>query len=496
MGQCECGPCVKPDALGELESELNTAGVQYVSLVQLPAGVEECYVKALEAMVQAIEHQNLGAHTKAFTALAYAEMWLGKGPGVPLDLQGAYDSDPELQTVKKMRHSMDIVLKGSEPASPEEVQESKNRMLQMARNNEQAEASDALKEDAKEQVVGRSRRNSIGGTDALARVRQLCCEARIFEAAAALNALQLDIASVYKLELSEFMDNACQHGSRLQSDSMIAKLQSVHGRYKKHLDPQGLLALALQGSAEKWVSGETWDPSIHPKFHCSIRLRLAEDTEREENGPMSQFIAKVTFECWPQTLTDFVAMERETDLFKKEFIDSCRFITGMPGELEQLMSSSLHVVIRPPLLPLSFENAVTREFAVCEKSPLSGYSPGVLEIEQNLPLDKKEFEGWKVPPQRLGYVRQSGLTIKHIAPSAEDPHCVTVTMVGRGGAPLPRWMLPLGLVKNILLDLLANSFKKIKEKLLGDWESYGYPERIAKNPDLYGAIAAMKPDTQ
>merc|ERR1711964_385871 len=101
------------------------------------------------------------------------------------------------------------------------------------------------------------------------------------------------------------------------------------------------------------------------------------------------------------------------------------------------MSSTLHQVVRPPLLPVSFELASSREFAVCKESPLSGYSPGVIQIEESLPLDRSEFEGWKVPPQRAGYIRQTNLCIKHVAPSTEEPNCVTLTILARGGAPLP-----------------------------------------------------------
>jgi len=347
---------------------------------------------------------------------------------------------------------------------------------------------------------GHKRRPSVlldHNAAALARVRQLCCEARIFEAAAALDALELDIASTYEspkgLERSDIKDRACQLGSCLQSDPVISKLRSVHGRLKKHLDPQGLLAQSLQGSAEKWVSGELQDPSIHPEFKFSAHMRLLEGTERDDNGPTTQIITKCIMQCWPQTLSNWLALERETAIFEKEWLASCKFFIGVTGELEQLMSSSVHLAIQAFPLPC-MEAANIREFAVCLESPLSGYSPGVLEIEQSLPQDKDEFEGWKVPPRRFGYVRNEGLTIKHAAPSTEDPHCVTATIVSKTGFPLPKSMLPLNLMKDIFLSVFHKTFKNMKEKVVENWESTGFPECMAKHPDLYGAVAAIKPD--
>merc|ERR1712032_1021708 len=102
----------------------------------------------------------------------------------------------------------------------------------------------------------------------------------------------------------------------------------------------------------------------------------------------------------------------------------------------------------------------------------------------------------KVPPKRFGYVRQTGLVVKHAAPSTDDPHCVTLTFVGKGGAPVPPWMLPLNVVRDIFLSILPKTLKIQKEKIIDNWEFHGHSERIAKNPDLYGAIGAIQPERQ
>jgi hypothetical protein len=74
--------------------------------------VEDCYIKAHQAMARAIHMHRMKAYDSACSALAEAEYFLQQGhfQEVPLALHRAYLEDPELQVVKGMLRDRDRLL--------------------------------------------------------------------------------------------------------------------------------------------------------------------------------------------------------------------------------------------------------------------------------------------------------------------------------------------------------------------------------------------------
>jgi len=511
-----------------------------------PSETDDCYMKAYEALKLSIDEDRSMASTAAFAALADAEMWLSKGkPPVPSDLQIAFETDPEIIQVKKKLQSMDECLAKSAEATAEQRKEAMARVSvhvldETVQDKESViqktltEMSDRVSEtrtDANidhEGAVNRlgltRKRPSVtsANTDLMQnqtslasggerkmnprpsvriaeeelsfqRIKNLCSEVQVFAAVEELKALELDVATTYELakavERMEVMDQAVALSQQLNTDPVLQKLRSVHSRFEEITNPQGLLSQAMTG--ENWVTGELKDADLGEHFRMEVAMRLAEAAERDKDGPATQLIAKVTMSGWPQPASNFLALERETDLFQKEFMADCKFSTGIPGELDQLMSCMGHLQVRPALLPINFEYVFFREFAVCPSGLLPGLSSGALEIESNLPLNKSEFEGWKIPPAKFGNVRSESKQIKHIAPTEGHPELTTITIFSKDGIPLPGWMLPLKFLMKLAIDLCLKTFKRIKEKVVDKWEELPYSDRTKASRKLYDALAGI-----
>merc|ERR1712032_418853 len=161
-----------------------------------------------------------------------------------------------------------------------------------------------------------------------------------------------------------------------------------------------------------------------------------------------------------------IALDRETDLCKREMIQDCRAFEGTPGGPEQLRSAMLHYVIRPALLPvISLDFLQLREYAVCASSPLPGYSAGVLVTQK---------------------------TIKHFAASVEHLGCSSQTLVLNLAIPIPPRMAPLRLISIIILNTTLKTFGSFKSDVVDRWDEAGYKARMEKNKMFYGAVAAVR----
>jgi len=510
-----------------------------LSAVVLDQTTEECYVMAHTSLVRAVEQHRSGASSSAFEALIDAEKLLEENKDrVPQDLQMAYDTDPHLAIVKQHLRDMIELLEQPDSATHLELQASVSRVidyiqphqisgtrdewqtkvtLSMSTNASfrrsptwnDASAKESWSDDAlasKEAGIDQAtddlscRRSPsallASDVQALDMVSNLCMGACVFEAARALRALELDVASTCELakllERTDVLEGACQLGCRLKNDPVFVKLRSVHGRFDRHLDPKGLLAMATRGSEKDWVVGEIRLPDLGEHFRMKIALRFAQGDEYDKKGPTTQVISRVTVDGWPMKLHAAMALERETDLIQKEWIPDCKFSHGTVGGPEQLMSAMIHQVIRPALLPISFEHLATREFAVCREAPFPGFSPGVLVVEESLPRGELVFEGWRIPPEKAMYVRMSALVIKHIAPSAEFPGLSTMTLIVKAGVPVSKFMVPLGLLKKIAFQMIPKALKSLKDNAIDRWEQSGYNERVAGSRDFYETIAALE----
>lgn len=323
-------------------------------------------------------------------------------------------------------------------------------------------------------------------------IHQLCREARVLEAGEKLDELEQDVASTLKLVQSDASSELSQFREHIAMDVVLQKLRLMRPRIKAQLKPDGLLTIALkkQEGHNQWIVGTVRDPSISENFCLEIKVRWLEGSELVKNAGASQFMLCASVSGWPQPLEDFVALTRELDHGKKEFVHDCSEYNGTPGGPDQLMSTMLHYVIRPAMLPvIGFEFVNFREFALLEGTPIPGYPRGVLIVEESAPTGVPEFEGWQLPPTRRGYVQVAQTLLWHISADQGDPGCTQWTQVGRYTAPIPRWMLPLTLAHKICLRTIHMTFKKHRDAAFPGWDkAHGTRMKDPEVKDLYDAI--------
>merc|ERR1711908_11885 len=116
-----------------------------------------------------------------------------------------------------------------------------------------------------------------------------------------------------------------------------------------------------------------------------------------------------------------------------------------------------------------------REFAVCsEVAPLDDQPPGVLMLETNPPNELGELEGWRLPDPDKGCLNMTGQKLWYFSPNSQNPTLSNAIVFFRGGAPMPRWMVPLGLIKRIFADFLTQSLLGIKNNIIDHWDALQY----------------------
>lgn len=496
-GQDEPAACEGYEQDGSCEDVLSSIRLDFK---------DPCAVRAHEAMLLAVTEHRLGHYQAAGAALEEAQLQLKQG-WVPPDLKKAYDTDPALQAVKEAIGS-DFLAKTvlSTPArnSPAVFGKRRPEHPPLVEDAEGATGQATAEESL---VTSPEGAGSLQSDDrpsaALAQlghaadvIRQLCREARIFEAVDAVAAFERELASAVRLAETCRQDasrrNMLEVAERLMSDQQIAKLRSIFGRLEPYFRPDGLLVAAAGGRPDAWVADVRQDPEICEHFRIEVASRYLDDGEREKSGPVSQILVKISLVNWPQELEDLIALDRETDLAKKEFIEDCRLYEGQPGGPEQLMSSMLHYVIRPSLLPLfSIDFLQLREYAVCEQPRVPGYVPGVFVLEETPPSTEQVFEGWQLPASQ-GSIRILQKTIKHLASSAEHPHCSTQTIIMKAGLSIPKGFISLKLVNTIILTTTLKTFKNFKRDSVDRWGEQGVQERMANAGAFYQAVASVK----
>lgn len=539
MGLCES--CYGGHESGEVR----------ISSVELEEGTEQCYINAQQALDLAVQRHRAGGYYDAFRLLADAEQHL-TGDGVtqrpPALLLAAFHSDPDIQAIRDSLIAMDNCLAQAEECSPEQLEATMNSAAEevfadRAPGKPETSNGRAMEEVvrtrskqaskiAMEEVVrSRSMRPSMTGADSemrrtvdllsiteavteaplaenrkpskenranmtkFANVVGLCEEVRVFEAVAALKAVEVKVASTYQLarvaKRTDLLDEICGLAARCGSDPVFVKLRAIHGRMEQALGPQGLLTQSLRGADSDWIIGEIRDPSIGEHFKCEFRIRFAKGEEVEKDGETSQLIARATVSNWPQSLQNWVALERETDLCRKEYVQDCKSVRGTPGGPEQMMSAMLNAIVRPMLMPFKFDAVMARDFSVCADGQIPGFPRAVLQLEQSLPKGEREFEGWTIPPEKWGNIRVSSKIAKVFVPSTVHVNCSTMVLGARIGVPLPKSMVPLGMLKMMMLDVFSKSFQLLKRQVLDSWGSTGYPARIEQARAFYGAVAAL-----
>merc|ERR1712100_418830 len=109
-------------------------------------------------------------------------------------------------------------------------------------------------------------------------------------------------------------------------------------------------------------------------------------------------------------LSQWVALQHEADIFKKEWIQDCVGFDGFKFDLSQLYSTYCRILIGSSLLPFVLDIQTIREFAVCcaSPSPLLGEKPGVLQFEYDPPTDVSNHEGIEILSPAKRSIRMQG----------------------------------------------------------------------------------------
>jgi len=324
------------------------------------------------------------------------------------------------------------------------------------------------------------------------RVLELCRAGRLLEAADVLK------------EVEQRHD----YNRALLCDPMIDKLRAINGRFCQ------ALASTLEPTARddvQWSQIEIRDPKIGDDFLLNMGLRCAQAAERDTKGPASQFFARGTIRNFPLTLTRFVSLLCEADLFKRTWIKDAETMTSAPGGQRQLFSAFVHTTLRSMFLPFRLEGVCLREFSTCRDAPGEGLlalqacrgsgggsagspgsrpeRPGVLIVEDTPPSDVGEMEGWKLPAPRRGVVRLTNTAnVFYATPSVDKEGCCDIVAAVKLGLPLSPWVVPLELVKRFIADILRETLVRVRAKAVDHWEHLGFHDRIDANPAFYKPI--------
>jgi hypothetical protein len=246
-----------------------------------------------------------------------------------------------------------------------------------------------------------------------------------------------------------------------------------------------------------WAQLQIKDPKIGKDFNLEMKLRFAQDFEREATGPKTQIVVFTECSGLPLRLTDFVALQCETDLFRKEWMKDCVSYEGKHGLPNELVPAFVYVQLSPALMPFKLEELVLREFAVCPDGPPfqseSCSSGGVLISENGPPDGVSEFQGFAIPPTRFRMVRLTGEPKMLFATRSKlGRGCTDLFSAVRIGLPAPEWMVPLDLLKRFAADIFRESLRRLKEHVIDNWDNLGYKARVASREDFYNQVVSIE----
>jgi len=478
--------CVQGNAADLEVQQSSTAGV-HKSLSSVQVHEDSELVEVLERLRSASDLYGRGHRTEAAARLGEAKELLGRlEESVEIqkpsrseslrDLRTALESDPTLQAIKV--HSEQR--RGSGPA-------------------ESNEAEVEVELEAPAAGEGPDAKGLKAGLEALL---SLCRECRVFDAAKALEQLEVDLRLARarcngggEQELDELSGVVEEVESKLrQEDAVIAALRAVHGRMRQTLSSMGPRALPMGEKDNRWAQVTIKDPVIGSEFLADIRMRFLEVAERDREGPSTQICICGQLSRFPLCLEQFISVYRETDLYQKDWIADCERCEGEVAGPERFYSALSRIINSSQLLPCRLDVLTVREFATCDTAPLSGRRSGVLVMDMSPPSDSREFASWQMPPHlEKKSVRLSGVgLILYFMPSEGRPEWCDVFAFARCAAPLPQWIVPLSLIKRFLAGHFISVFKAIRVHIADRWAELRYQERIAGCQDFYGPIAALR----
>lgn len=310
-----------------------------------------------------------------------------------------------------------------------------------------------------------------------------CKEGRIFDAAEALQTLELSMAAE-PADSKAVVDIR----SRLQNEAVLTVLRVMHARMMQSLSSVGPRSLPQGESDRRWATIQVADPLIDPAFRADFYIRFAEGAERDPHGPSTQELICCNIFNFPMDVVRFASVYRETDLYQKEWIVDCEKCEGQVGGQEKLYSAVSYVINSSPILPVRLEVITVREFSVCDTAPLDGQGPGVLVMDCSPTGDESEFAGWELPPKLRKAVRLSANLVLYIKPTPGKPGYSDCFAVAKVGAPIPQWLVPQSLIKRFMAKHFVSVFQAYKLHIGDHWDELQYKNRIATCTDFYDPI--------
>jgi len=321
--------------------------------------------------------------------------------------------------------------------------------------------------------------------DKVAVILDLSAKAQVFKAHALLEELLQSSDSAVCAEMLQ----------RLPSLPVLTKMQSAYKHLQNAIDLTMTPALRTDVT---WTSCTVKDPKISKDFVLNFSMRMADSSEFEAGGPSSQIIVRGEVSRFPVSLVHFMLLQTEADLARKEWMKDCESIRAWPGGETQLFRVLVQVLLAPMLLPFRLQETFLRTFSVCDQSPFrSGElgrssQSGVVLMEANPPQGQTEYEGWTLPApaHKRALTLRGTLKMLYATPTA-DPNAVDVFAAARVGVPVSPYIVPLELFKRILAELMRESFSRIKEKVIDNWQAYDFDAREAANPAFYEQFRRM-----
>jgi len=316
-------------------------------------------------------------------------------------------------------------------------------------------------------------------------ISDLSARAHVFKAHALLEDLLQSSDSAVREEVQE----------KLPSFPLLPKVQSA---YKCLQDAIDLTMIPALRTDVTWTSCTVKDPKISQDFVLNFSMRMADSSEFETGGPSSQIIMRGEVSRFPCSLTAFMLLQTEADLARKEWIKDCESVRAWPGGEMQLSRVLVQVLLAPMLLPFRLQETFLRTCSVCDEPPFNSGAPGsssqsgVVVMEANPPQGQDEYEGWTLPApaHKRALTLRGTLKMFYVTPSA-DPKAVDVFAAVRVGIPVSPYIVPLELLKRIIADLMRESFARIKEKVIENWQGYDFDAREAANPAFYEQFRLM-----
>jgi len=277
-----------------------------------------------------------------------------------------------------------------------------------------------------------------------------------------------------------------------RDEPSIVKLRNLHRRLLKAVS----LTSSMEAGSHRPVI--IHDDEVGQGFRFELILRPAVGPERDDRGPLTQLMAVCRTYNFPLPLPQMIAVDVETDLFQREWVNGCTTRTATRGGVDAMHGgmTMTHIGLSP--LPITIEEVTVREVAIFESGPLAELRPGVLVMENTPPVDGGAWENWEVPQPsgRRGFYRVVGSSKAYYKmASVEQPGCCDMVTICKIGISVPKWLLPVETLKGIVASKIKTSCKVLRHELCDRFDTFPYNDRMRTHADLYQAVIRVSQPT-